>query len=169
MLTRFLARKWRNRDDIPDLLQDIYVRVYEAARQQHPQAVKPFLFAVARNLMIDRARHLGVAPEENVTDFDALNVIDYAPSPERQTLARDELRHVQDAINAMPSRCRQILVWRRLENVPQREVAARLGVTEEVVEYQLAKALRLLAKAVRSPRESLIARAKRFLFVGGPQ
>ena len=38
MLVRFLNRNWRNRDEIPDLLQEVYVRLYEAAAHEQPRA-----------------------------------------------------------------------------------------------------------------------------------
>jgi RNA polymerase sigma-70 factor (ECF subfamily) len=42
---------------VPDLRQDIYVRMYESARDALPTSPKALLFATARNLMIDRMRH----------------------------------------------------------------------------------------------------------------
>ena len=162
MLLRFLNRNWRNRDEVPDLIQEVYVRVYEAAAREQPWAVKPFLFAIARNLMIDRLRQMNVVSIEAVADFDKLNVIDDMPSPESQTSAREELRRLNKAVDALPARCRQIVIWRKMEGMSQREVASRLGVTEEVVESQLAKAMRLLANSIHGQREQVVASAKRY-------
>jgi len=162
VLLRFLHRNWRNRDEIPDLLQEIYIRVYEAAGRQPPHMVKPFLFAIARNLMIDRLRQMNIVTVEAVSDFEKLNVIDSVPSPEHQTAAREELRHLQKALDGLPPRCRQIVIWRKIDNLPQREVAKRLGVTEEVVEAQVAKAMRLLASSMLDRRGEIMSRAKRY-------
>ena len=163
MLLRFLNRNWRNRDEVPDLLQEVYVRVYEAAAREQPRAVKPFLFAIARNLMIDRLRQMNVVSIETVADFENLNVIDDMPSPEVQTSAREELRHLQRALDALPRRCRQIVILRKIEGMSQRAVAQKLGVSEEVVESQVAKAIRLLASSVHGQREQIVASAKRYI------
>lgn len=165
MLVRFLTRNWRNRDEVADLLQEVYVRAFEAGAHERPRAVKPFLFAIARNLMIDRLRQMNVVSFEAVADFDKLNVIDDMPSPERLTSAREELRQLQKALDLLPPRCRQIVVWRKIDGLSQREVARRLGVTEEVVESQVAKAVRLLANSVHGRREQVVAIAKRYLAV----
>jgi RNA polymerase sigma factor (sigma-70 family) len=162
MLVRFLNRNWRNRDEIPDLLQEVYVRVYESATRELPRTVKPFLFTIARNLMIDRLRQMNVVSFEAVADFDKLNVIDDMPSPERLTSAREELRQLQKAVDGLPPRCRQIVILRKIDGLPQREVARRLGVTEEVVESQVGKAMRLLTNAVHGQREQVVATAKRY-------
>ena len=53
---QFLRHNWRNKADIADLRQEVYVRVYEAARKQIPDPAKPFVFTTARNLLIDRVR-----------------------------------------------------------------------------------------------------------------
>lgn len=167
MLARFLGRNWRNQDEISDLLQEVYVRVYEAAAREMPRAVKPFLFAIARNLMIDRLRQMNVVSIEAVADFDKLNVIDDMPSPEHQASAREELRQLQKAIDDLPPRCRQIVLWRKIDNLSQREVAQRLGVTEEVVESQVAKAMRLLTESMHNRRDQVVASAKRYFALKG--
>jgi RNA polymerase sigma-70 factor (ECF subfamily) len=85
------------------------------------------------------------------------------PSPEVQTSAREELRHLQKALNALPRRCRQIVVLRKIECMSQRAVAQKLGVSEEVVESQVAKAMRLLALSIHGQREQVVASAKRYV------
>ncbi len=162
MLVRFLSHNWRNQDEVRDLLQEVYIRVYEAAGHEMPRAVKPFLFTIARNLMIDRLRQMNVVSIEAVADFENLNVVDTMPSPEHQTSAREEIRLLQKALDDLPPRCREIVMARKIEGLPQREVAQSLGVTEEVVESQVAKAMRLLAQSMRSQPVQVVASAKRF-------
>ena len=47
MLIQFLHHNWRNRSDVEDMLQDVYVRVCEAALKQIPFPAKPFVFTIA--------------------------------------------------------------------------------------------------------------------------
>src|SRR5437868_4977391 len=134
MLTRFLQRNWRNEAEINDLRQEAYARVYEAAQRERPIQVKPFLFQVARNLIIDRLRKQSVVSLESVADFNWLNVSDEKPSSEAYVAARQELRLLQVALDSLPPRCRQVMVLRKVEGLSQKEVAARMGVTTETVE-----------------------------------
>jgi len=69
---------------------------------------------------------------------------------------------LQKALDDLPPRCRQIVILRKIDGLPQREVAQSLGVTEEVVESQVAKAMRLLAQSMHSQRVQVVASAKRF-------
>src|SRR5271170_3291182 len=82
MLLRFLRRNWRDQAEVADLRQEAYVRIYEAAAKERPFLVKPFLFQILRNLIIDRVRHKNVVAIETIADFEWLNVSVDEPSPE---------------------------------------------------------------------------------------
>jgi RNA polymerase sigma factor (sigma-70 family) len=148
MLLRFLRRNWRNASEIEDLKQDAYARVWEAARRERPTRTKPFLFLVLRNLMIDRLRQKRLVCIDFVGDLDRLDVSDGSPSPERHVAARQELRLLQASLDGLAPLTRQILILRKVEGHPQRQVANLLGLTEEAVEHQLAKAIRQIKAAV---------------------
>jgi len=53
-LMRLLSRVWPRRDEVPDIRQESYARVYEVAKKSRPQAPKAFLFAIAKHHMADR-------------------------------------------------------------------------------------------------------------------
>jgi RNA polymerase sigma factor (sigma-70 family) len=146
-LVRYLARTWHHRDDIVDLRQEVYMRVYEAAAQERPRAPKSFLFATARNLMADRMRRSRVVSIEARADLESLNVLVDEMSPEHCASAQEDLRTLAWAFEQLPPRCREVVWLRRVENLSQREVAAQLGICEAVVEKQTAKAMRRFADA----------------------
>ncbi|HEY5237217.1 MAG TPA: RNA polymerase sigma factor [Rhizomicrobium sp.] len=144
-LMQFLRHNWRNKSDIDDLRQDVYVRVYEAAHKEIPRPVKPFLFTIARHLLVDHVRREHVVPIEAVADLDALDVAIDTPGPECSVIARDELRHLQVSLDRLPPRCREAVVLGRIEGLSGREIAARMGVTEATVSRQLAIGMCALA------------------------
>lgn len=152
MLMRFLRRNWRDEAELGDLRQEAYVRIYEAARRKRPSPVKPFLFSVARNLMIDRLRRSNVVPIETMPEADWLNVSDLEPVPEQRVAARQELQIMQTALDLLPPRCRQVVVLRRIRGLSQREVAQEMGIKEETVESQMVKGMRLLTDAILEAR-----------------
>jgi len=147
-LVRYLFRTWPNRQEVYDLRQDTYVRVYEAAAKSRPQAPKSFLFATARNLMADRIRRQRIVSIDAVGDLDALNVMIDEISPEQRTSAHQELRRLAQAIDLLPPKCREAVWMRRVDDLPQKEVATRLGITQKTVEKHVMKGMKLLAEAV---------------------
>ena len=144
-LVRFLTRTWPHRDDVHDLRQEAYIRVYEAAAKARPVAPKSFLFTTARNLMTDRVRRGRVVSIEAAADLDVLNVLVDEISPEQQASARQQLRRLADAFDRLPPKCREVVWMRKVEELPQKEVAGRLGINEGTVEKHVAKGVRLLA------------------------
>ncbi|MFV3436458.1 RNA polymerase sigma factor, partial [Mycobacterium tuberculosis] len=66
------------------------------------------------------------------------------PDPERTVIARDELRRVQAALATLSDRARRIFLLRRIEGMPQKEIARTLGVSEAVVENEASRSLRAI-------------------------
>lgn len=146
VLTRFLCRNWRNKSEIPDLRQEVYVRVFEAARTSGlPRQIKPFVFSAARNLLIDHVRRARIVSIESVADLEASVVSTGEGNPEWAAIRRDDLRTLRAALAQLPPRCREVVAMRKIEGLAQRDVARRLGIAESTVEKQVAKGVRLLA------------------------
>ncbi len=148
-LMRYLGRSWRRRHEIPDLRQEIYIRVYEAAQKSRPSAPKSFLFTTARHLMTDHLRRQRIVAIDTVGDLDALIVPALEENvPEQRTAAHQELRRLAQALEALPPRCREVIWMRRVEDLAQKEVAIRLRITQKTVEKHVMKGMKLLAEAL---------------------
>ena len=147
-LVRYLSRTWPQRSDIPDLRQEIYVRIYEAAKHKRPTSPKAFLFATARHLLIDRARRGRIVSIEAVGDLEDLNVLIDEFSPERRLNARQELKQLVNAFGHLPPKCREIVWLRKVEGLAQSDVAQRLNISVRTVEFQLQKGMRILAQTL---------------------
>jgi len=164
-LVRYLARAWPRRDDVSDLRQETYARVYAAASTARPQAPRAFLFSTAHNLVLDRIRRERVVSIDAVEDVDRLNVLVEEISPEQCAMGREQLELLARAFELLPRKCREVVLLRRVQEVPQRELAKRLRISERTVERHVSKGVRLLAKyllsggdAVKSlPRKSKAA------------
>lgn len=143
-LMQFLRRSWPNKSDLDDLCQEIYTRTYEAAQQNIPKPARPFVFTIARNLIVDRVRRERIVPIEAVADLDELGIALDAPSPERNVMARDELRLLQAAVDRLPPRCREVVILGRIEGLTGRQIAARLGIAETTVSDHLTAGLHAL-------------------------
>lgn len=150
-LVRFLNRNWPHPDDIFDLRQDTYVRIYEAAAKKRPAAPRAFLFTTARNLMIDRVRRGRVVAIDVVGDLEALNVSMEEPKPDDSAAIWHDLRQLARALDRLPPRCRTAVWLHKMEELTYPEVAARMGIGIKCVEKQISKGIRRLAQACLQP------------------
>ena len=153
-LVRFLSHKLPNPADVQDVRHDIYVRILEAAERQLPANPKAFLFSVARHILIDRARRNRIVAIDLLEDLDALNVLIEEQTPERRETGRQQLQKLSTLIQRLPDRCRDVVWMRRVEDLPQKVIARRLGIAEATVEKHLVRGIRMLADALYGTEQS---------------
>lgn len=144
-LVRFLRRNWRDADEVGDIRQDVFARMFDAARASRPPNARAFMFTVARNLLINRARRARIVSFELVAELeDNLAGADEI-TPERIAAGRDELRRVRAAIGQLPPRCQEVVLLRKVEGLSHREIADRTGLSPRTVEAHLTRGMRGLA------------------------
>jgi RNA polymerase sigma-70 factor (ECF subfamily) len=135
--------------EIADIIQDAYVAIARLDTVAHIRNPRAYFFTTARHALLQRVRRDRIVRIDTLSEAQALVLADDEPDPYRHTSARMELRRVQRLIDALPDRCREIFVARRIHAVPQREIAARMGLSEAVVEAQAIRGLRLIMQAIQ--------------------
>lgn len=135
-------------DAISDIVQDAYLKITKLDTVAHIQNGRGYFFATARTMLLDRIRRERIVRIDSMTEMEALTLADEDPGPERRVSARLELERVRRLIEALPDRCREIFQLRRIEGVPQREIAERLGLPEHTIEAQAARGFKLILKAL---------------------
>ena len=143
-LVRFIGRNWRVAADIPDFRQDIYERALTGARAGLPSHTRHYLFTIARNHLINRAKRAQVVSFELVADIASLEMDVDRFGAERQLNARDELRRAQEGLDRLPLRCREVVWLRKVEGLSTRQTAERLGISIDTVEKQITHGMRAL-------------------------
>lgn len=168
-LLSFFRSRWKNQDEVRDMLQDVYERALTGARQGIPHNGHAYVFAIARNLMISRAKRNKIISFDFIADLDQVtNEQDYL-TPERYATAREELRRAIVAMEHLPPRCREMVRLRKVEGMTVREVAEQMDVSVAAVERQLTLGMRTLVdfmlgdsgRVKREKRFSALRRARR--------
>jgi RNA polymerase sigma-70 factor (ECF subfamily) len=153
---RAWLERWTGRDqDIDDVIQEAYCRLAAMEDVTHVGNGRAYLFQTTRNIVLEQARRSKIVRIDNMTDISSLNIADEAPSMDRVVSGARELQRVQQLIERLPSKCRQVFVLRRIHGVPQREIARMLGVSQAAVEKQATRGLKLIMNALErdAPRE----------------
>lgn len=78
-----------------------------------------------------------------------LFVIDDKPDAADTAVRQQEIEMLVDAIDALPAHCREIFILRKLQGVSQKDIAARLGLSEQTVQVQAARGLRRISEELR--------------------
>lgn len=153
----WLARSRMSKEDIDDVIQEAYCRLSALDGFEAVGRPDAYFFSIARNLLASQMRRSKIVEIEAVAEIESLAPFDETPSPERYASGRIELARVRELVAMLPDRCRQIFEMRKIEGLPQREIAERLGVNESVVENDGAKGVRLILAALREQEEAGIS------------
>lgn len=135
-LKQRLSRRLGSAELAGDALQDTYVRLGRAEVAGAVQSPAAYLFRMAFNVAMDRQRAEKRRLAHNEVQ-DLLHLVDDAPGPSQIAEARFEIEALEKAIAELTPRRRVILLAARLQGMPQREIASRLGVSLRLVEKEL--------------------------------
>jgi RNA polymerase sigma factor (sigma-70 family) len=146
------ARAWLRRasvrpNEIDDIIQEAYSRVASLESFRHITNPRAYFVEVVRNILFEQLRRSRIVRIDTVAELDSLNITDDGPDQERTMIAKDELVRLRRLIDELPERCKWIFVLRKIDGLSQKQIAERLGITENTVETQVGRGLRLILNA----------------------
>jgi RNA polymerase sigma factor (sigma-70 family) len=141
-LQRFLQQFTSGAEDIEDLIQETYVRVYSLPDYQALDSPKAYLFTIARNLAVERVRRVTSHATDSVADVEALNVFSEESAADVQLDARRRFESFCTAVDSLPPMCRRAFVLRKVYKLSHSEIAEVLGVSPSTIEKHVGKGLR---------------------------
>lgn len=153
-----IVRAWLRRslgsDELEDVIQQAYAQIASLSDVSHIRCGRAYFFATARSVALMRMRRARIVRIDTMAELGQYEMAEDSPSPERVAAGRSELERVRRLIDALPERCGQILRMRKIDGLSQRDVAEKLGVTEHVVENDIAKGLKLILEAMAEGERS---------------
>ena len=140
-LRGFLAARIGCRETAGELAHESFVRIMTCENGEAILDPRAFLFRIASNLAIDHWRANPVRPEQFVDIVEQEHLVSEAPGPERHAAARQQLARLQQAVDSLPARCREIFVLHKFDGRPQKQIAEQFGISLNAVEKHLIRAL----------------------------
>lgn len=150
-LVRFSEAYILSRQDAENIVQDVFLYLWEHWEvMEELKNLNAFLFTLVKNRCIDFLRRQAKGRHLPITDLQekeiqlklyALQSFDENNLPETDMETR-----ITSAIDSLPKKCREIFVLSRLEGLRHKEIAARLNISTNTIEGQIAIALRKLRK-----------------------
>lgn len=150
-LLNFLTRQVNSRDAAADLVQESFLRVLGVQRSgQAVLNLRALLYRTARNLVTDQHRRTLVRQHE---DEEALAEDVAAPQhlqPEELLASRQVIQRYLQAIEDLPPRCREAFVLYIFDELSQRDIARRMGISTSMVEKHIVRGMLACKQVERS-------------------
>lgn len=140
-LVNFGNRYLNDPEQSKELVQEVFLNIWQKSEILKIQtSVKSYLFGAVRNAALNHIKHQKV--QQKYQDRVKFN------SEESETvdfLELEELKtSIENALNKIPEKCRQIFELNRFEGKRYKEIADQLGISLKTVENQMGKALKIL-------------------------
>jgi RNA polymerase sigma factor (sigma-70 family) len=154
-LARYLLR---DAADAEDAVQECYLRALKHFDSYRGPAMKPWLFAILRNVCraeFARRKNSPTAPIEEVPEDAAQAPLwhDAPETPEAQMLHRWDASTIRRLVEALAEPFRETFVLREIQELSYREIADVVGAPVGTVMSRLARARAMLRSAWMAEEE----------------
>lgn len=139
----YVRRMLPSGEDAEDVTQEVFLKAYRNFPNfDGRSSLRTWLFRIAHNLCIDRARRRGRSPEplsldDETPESAGFEIADTGPDPERIAITEELRRAVESAIGEMSEKLRAVLLLHDREELGYPEIAATLGIPLGTVKSRL--------------------------------
>ena len=130
-----------NEEEARDLVQDLFFYLWDHAETlQVTTSIKAYLFTSVRNRCLNVLRGRKIRDEHNDKLFEA----QLFSGTEDVVIDEEVSQRLQEALNALPDKCREIILLKIVDGKKNKEIAEQLGIAETTVKTQVQRAYRML-------------------------
>ncbi|THU31603.1 RNA polymerase sigma-70 factor [Niastella caeni] len=136
-------RKTNDRVIAEEMVHNTFITLYKQRKDAaRLHSVGAYLCTILKNKILDYYKHASVV--KKYEDFLATRSAKEDPSIETLLEVKELEKLLMDHIEKLPPQCKKIFKLSRLEYLSNKEIAARLQISENTVEQQMRKALKIL-------------------------
>ena len=141
-LQSFFRRRIRSKADAADMAQEVYLRMLRISNQAAIRDPVPYLYTVANNLVkehavLDRRQASGIDIEQVATH----EQLETLPAFDGELDAAQRVARLQVVLEQLRPRWQAAVELRFTHGLPYREIALRLGVSQQMAKRYVAQAL----------------------------
>ena len=148
-LRQYLSARLRNRADVPDLAQEVYLRLLRVERPGEIRSPEAYLFTVATNLVYEHTVRQSAAPPVVELDEATADLPTNDADPSGDAAVQQRIEALERAVRRLSPRMRTTLLLHRRDGYSLDEIGQQLGISRNVAKKYLAKALNYCRQNLR--------------------
>ncbi len=140
------------KEDIEDILQEVFVKVYKNLNE-YEESLKfsSWLYRITRNQTIDEIRKRGSRPKStSLENNDLGKFMKASDNIEKEFSRKEQMKNIREAIDRLPSKYREILVLRFLEEKNYEEIMDILKKPKGTVASLIRRGRKILEEELES-------------------
>lgn len=124
-----------------EILQDVFLKLWEHRMHIEPErGFRTYLYRMADNRAVDAFRK--ISRDKSLQEELWIRSVSFCLQTEELFGAKDDFQLVAEAIEGLPPKRKQILIFCKLEEKSYQEVAELMGISVSTVSNQLVKAIK---------------------------
>lgn len=140
-LRGFLYYKTGNIELSEDLVQEVFIKLWDNRASIKTDTVKSLIYTMANNLMINHFNHMKVVSKHK--DMVVTQNKQEFQSPQFQLEEKEFEVKFNNIIASLPEGCREVFLMNRIDKLKYDEIAERLGLSVKAIEKRMSKAIAL--------------------------
>jgi len=135
-LMRFAHRFIFDKDACMDLVQDVFVTLWEKREEQEIKSLKWYLHTAVKNKCLVYVRNLGIKDKHQVYVLDSY----LSEHSDEDILDPDLVKEVKNALDQLPKEMKRIFRLKYVHGLTMAEIAEDLDISVSTVKTQLGRA-----------------------------
>lgn len=155
-ISKLISRMIRSREEIEDLTQEAFIKAFTSlASFNEEYSFSTWLYKIATNNAIDYVRKrklqtfsINKPIESEESDY-SFELQDTEPEPDQELIAVQRKKMLDDAMDSLPEKYRQVILMRHVDEKEYQEIAKTLKLPLGTVKAHIFRARELLYKQLR--------------------
>jgi RNA polymerase sigma-70 factor (family 1) len=135
----------RDSDQIKEIVQEVFIKLWEGRFDQHIQEIKPYLYTAARNRALNYLRDKKT--EEKQLEAWSLHESDIRQGHDCRDMEAS-INLLQQAIQELPPKCKEIFILAKMDGWSYQKIAEQCNLSVKTIENQMGIAMRKLRESM---------------------
>ncbi|WP_294589716.1 RNA polymerase sigma-70 factor [uncultured Bacteroides sp.] len=141
----------RSKEEAEEIVSDVFFEVWQNRNQlEEIRNIKAWLLTITHNKTISFLRKKDSSNVSITWDEVGEYAIPYElQTPDEELISQEEMSRINNIIDNLPPRCKQVFILGKIEKLPYKEIANLLDISVKTINIHIAKALELISEGLK--------------------